>query len=215
MLLDHLNYGLSPEYPPYASTWTGLGGVSQKFNESGNAINSIDNDYLNNLYNETLYLCNTTGDTCICNTTELKEDMNGYNFLYCFIQSLNLIGKVSNYLDSRKIIEESRIDADNDIYDFLHDYANKHIKRACIAVFVITLILGVLGIAFLSFYYFNETDPCRILYIIIWNISMLISILAIIVSAIFGILGYVNLDSIQVINYTLSYENILNDHPKI
>ena len=119
------------------------------------------------------------------------------------------------FLDSKKIIDESKIDVNDDIYNFLHDYANKHIKRACIAVFTITLIFGILGIAFLSLYYFIKSEMYRIIYIIIWNISMLISILAIIISAIYGVIGYVFSDSVQVIHFTLSDNNILSDDPII
>ena len=101
------------------------------------------------------------------------------------------------FLDSKKIIDESKIDVNDDIYNFLHDYANKHIKRACIAVFTITLIFGILGIAFLSLYYFIKSE----MYIII--------------SAIYGVIGYVFSDSVQVIHFTLSDNNILSDDPII
>ena len=215
ILLDHLNYGLSPQYPPYSNVWLGLGGVSQKFSESGYQIDSIDNKRLEEFYTQTLKICNETGDTCICNATEIETAFTYYNYMYYSFQILNLVKYGTHFLDSKKIIDESRIDTENDIYDFLHDYANSHIKRACLAIFIITLILGVLGIAFLSLYYFMKQEIYRIIYIIIWNISMLISILAIIVSAIYGVIGYVFIDSIQVINYTLSSDNILNDDPII
>jgi len=52
------------------------------------------------------------------------------------------------------ILNETTIDVGDDIFDFLHDYGNRHIKKACIAIFIITLILGVLGLASLSLYYF-------------------------------------------------------------
>ena len=215
ILLDHLNYGLSPQYPPYADTWYGLGGVSQKFNDSGYQIDSIDNNYLDQLYNQTLTICNETGDTCICNATEIKSGLDIYYSIYYTFKVLKLIEFGAHFLDSKKIIDESRIDTENNIYDFLHDYANSHIKRACLAIFIITLILGVLGIAFLCLYYFIKKEIYRIIYIIIWNISMLISILAIIVSAIYGVIGYIFIDSIQVINYTLSFDNLLNPDPII
>ena len=44
---------------------------------------------------------------------------------------------------------------------------------------------------------------------------MLISILAIIISAIYGVIGYVFSDSVQVIHFTLSDNNILSDDPII
>ena len=224
ILLDHLNYGLSPHYPPYSNTWVGLGGVSQKFNDSATAVNSIDNDKMGDLFTEALGVCSNsdfidstaiTDDTCICTDNELTEDLEFYNSLYELVKSFNLLGEVTKYLDSKKIIDESRIDADNDIYDFLHDYANSHIKRLCIGIFTLTLVFGVLGIAFLSLYYFIKREIYRIIYIIIWNISMLISILAVIISAIYGVIGYVFTDLVQVLNYSLSQDNLLSDDPII
>ena len=224
ILLDHLNYGLSPHYPPYSNTWVGLVGVSEKFNESATAVNSIDNDKLEDLFAEALGMCTNTdfidstsitNDTCICTNGELTNDLDIYNALYEIVKSFNYLGKVTKYLDSKKIIDESRIDANDDIYDFLHDYANSHIKRLCIAIFTLTLVLGVLGIAFLSLYYFIKSEIYRKIYIIIWNISMLISILAIIISAVYGVIGYVFTDLVQVLNYVLSHENLLNDDPII
>ena len=152
---------------------------------------------------------------CICTNGELTNDLDIYNALYEIVKSFNYLGKVTKYLDSKKIIDESRIDADNDIYDFLHDYANSHIKRLCIAIFTLTLVFGVLGIAFLSLYYFIKREIYRKIYIIIWNISMLISILAVIISAIYGVIGYVFTDLVQVLNYSLSQDNLLSDDPII
>ena len=224
ILFDHLNEGLNPDYPPYSNTWVGLGGVSQKFNQSATKIGSIDNDKVYDLYSDAVQTCNntyskitedTTNNTCICLTGQVEEDLTDYNYFYLLTQGFNLLRKVMGFLDSKKIIDESKIDVNDDIYNFLHDYANKHIKRACIAVFTITLIFGILGIAFLSLYYFIKSEMYRIIYIIIWNISMLISILAIIISAIYGVIGYVFSDSVQVIHFTLSDNNILSDDPII
>ena len=44
---------------------------------------------------------------------------------------------------------------------------------------------------------------------------MFISIMAIIISAIYGSLGYVFTDSVQILNYALSEQNLLNDDPII
>ena len=44
---------------------------------------------------------------------------------------------------------------------------------------------------------------------------MFISIMAIIISAIYGSLGYLFTDSVQVLNYALSEQNLLNDDPII
>ena len=48
---------------------------------------------------------------------------------------------------------------------------------------------------------------------VIWNISMLFVILAIVVSVIFGVLGYIFRDAVQIGHYTLSSQNIKSDKP--
>ena len=184
--LEHINDGLSPDYPPYSNTWVGLGGVSQKFNQSATKVNSIDNDKLYALYSEAEKICKNAynfdiddtiddigdisddfeddddddapdNDTCICLTEDLEEDLDEYNFLYDLVTLFNYLGEVTKFLDSKQIIGDSLIDVNDDIYEFLHDYANSHIKRLCIAIFVLTLIFGILGIAFLSLYYFIKS----------------------------------------------------------
>ena len=213
LLLDHLNYGLSPQYPPRMNQWVGLGGVSSKFNESGNAINSINKEYIDNLYNESTNICKETDNDCICNDTDIDEDYEFFSDFHLLLKSLHFSNKSLSFLNSKRIIDDSRIDANDDIYNFLHDYANSHIKRACFAIFIITLCLGVFGLLFLGMYYFMKKEIYRIIYIVIWNLSMLISIIAIIVSAIYGVIGYVFTDFVQVIHYTLSYENLLSFDP--
>ena len=90
-------------------------------------------------------------------TEDLEEDLDEYNFLYDLVTLFNYLGELTKFLDSKQIIGDSLIDVNDDIYEFLHDYANSHIKRLCIAIFVLTLIFGILGIAFLSLYYFIKS----------------------------------------------------------
>ena len=111
------------------------------------------------------------------------------------------------------VLDETKIKVGDDIYDFLHDYANKHIKNICIAIFVLTLIIGVLALIFLTLYYCLKSNISRIVYIVLWNLSMLFMILAILVSVVFGVLGYVAKDGVQIVHYTLSSNNILSDNP--
>ena len=51
-LLNHLNDGLSPQYPPHASEWLGLPGTAIKFNESEHEFQKINFDYIHNLYHQ-------------------------------------------------------------------------------------------------------------------------------------------------------------------
>ena len=210
LLLHHINYGINPDYPLHAGTWEGLAGISKKFNESGKMIDTIDADNIDNLFSEAFNLCNQSDSTCNCNSTDMSEDYEFFRTFYELFHGLRLSQKAKDYLESKKIIDDSVIDKNDDIYDIMHDLVNTHIKRLCIAIFIITLCIAILAIIFLILYYLKNSEIFRILYIIIWNISMLFAILAIVVSAIYGTLGYFLSDTVQIIHYILSEENTLN-----
>ena len=213
LLLHHINYGINPDYPLHAGTWEGLAGISKKFNESGKMIDTIDADNIDNLFSEAFNLCNQSDSTCNCNSTDMSEDYEFFLTFYELFHGLRLSQKAKDYLESKKIIDDSVIDKNDDIYDIMHDLVNTHIKRLCIAIFIITLCLAILAIIFLILYYLKNSEIFRILYIIIWNISMLFAILAIVVSAIYGTLGYFLSDTVQIIHYILSEKNTLNEDP--
>ncbi len=213
ILLDHLINGFGTHYPQHTSEWDGLNHVIDRFNVSNEMMKTIDNDYINEAYNEAYENCKTETN-CDCNPDELEE---GRYYWYDFYSSSYIIfdipTQISKMTGGLVILDETKIDVGEDIYDFLHDYANRHIKRICIAIFVLTLIIGVLGLIFLSLYYFFKTNIYRIAYIVIWNLSMLFMILAILVSVVFGVLGYIAKDGVQVIQYALSSQNINGDDP--
>ena len=58
-LLNHLNDGLSPQYPPHASEWLGLPGTAIKFNESEHEFQKINFDYIQNLYHQVREKCDS------------------------------------------------------------------------------------------------------------------------------------------------------------
>ena len=217
-LLNHLNDGLSPQYPPHSNEWLGLSGTVIKFNESEQEFQKIDFDKIDNLYEEVSDKCIEPEANCVCNAPGIDIDLEYYSFSF-FIRgifvSLGLPKHIANLLESKKIIDDTIIDIGEDIYDFLHDYGNRHIKNICIAIFVLTLIFGILSLVFLCLYYFLKKEKFRIVYIFIWNILMLIIILALIISAIYGIIGFVFKDFVQIVHYTLSINNLESDDPLI
>ena len=105
----------------------GIGGVSQKFNQSATKVNSIDNDKLYALYSEAEKICKNAynfdmddtiddigdisddfedddddddapdNDTCICLTEDLEEDLDEYNFLYDLVTLFNYLGEVTKF----------------------------------------------------------------------------------------------------------------------
>ena len=213
-MLDHFTNGFGSHYPNYSSEWDGLNHINERFNESYEEFNAINLSMVNETYNEAIEKCEEEESECICNITEVIDTKISFDFFYFLNTLLVAIPAETLKINGAKtIINETTIDVGDDIYDFLHDYANRHIKNACIAIFVLTLIIGVLGLASLSLYYFLKSGIYRIIYMVIWNISMLFVILTIVVSVIFGVLGYIFRDAVQIGHYTLSSQNIKSDKP--
>ena len=212
-LLEHLINGFGTQYPSHSSEWNGLNHVIDRFIYSDQLLKTVDDEYINSTY----YIAHENCEketSCVCNITELEIDKYLWD-IYFFISYVALdiptqIGKMKGGLT---ILDETKVDVGDDIYDFLHDYANKHIKNICLAIFILTLIIAVIGLIFLSLYYFLKCGIYRIVYIVIWNLSMFFMILAILVSVVFGVLGYVVRDGVQIVHYTLSSYNLLNDDP--
>jgi hypothetical protein len=212
--LDHLTNGFGSHYPNYSSEWSGLNRIPERFNESYEELLDVNLTHVNEAYDETIEKCQEEGAECICNINEVRQSKEIFELFY-FV-NIMLIETPVNGLNIKGaiiILNETTIDVGDDIFDFLHDYGNRHIKNACISIFVLTLIIGVLGLASLSLYYFLKKNIFRIIYIVIWNISLLFVILAIIVSVIFGVIGYVSRDGVQIANYILSSQNLNSDDP--
>ena len=213
-LLDHINDGLSPHYPPHASEWVGLENIYKKFKVSEVEYGQINFTYIDETYDQAKEKCELPGADCVCNITNIDIIKKGFDIIFKNIfGDLVFQDEIADILEEIKVINRTGIDSGDDIYDFLHDYANRHIKNSCIAIFSLTLCFGILGLVFLGLYYFLKKDVFRIVYIVIWNIDMLFLILAIVVSVVYGVVGYVFTDGVQVFHFILSRTNIESDDP--
>ena len=83
------------------------------------------------------------------------------------------------------------------------------------AIFILILIFGFLSLIFLCLYYFLKKEEFRIIYITIWNSSMILMIFAVVISSFYGVLAYVFKDFVQIAHYTLSKNNMESDNPII
>ena len=143
--LNHLNDGLSPQYPPYANEWLGLSGTAKKFNESEQKFNKIDFIAIDDLYEEISYKCSLPENNCICNAPEFYYDAEYNAFFFVvreFFTSLGMPAKFANLIKSKTIIDDTIIDITEKIYDFVHGYVNKHIRNSIMAIFILILIFG-------------------------------------------------------------------------
>ena len=218
LFFDHINYGISPQYPNHTDEWNGLNGVIKTLNETEEKsknlnFSDVDEAYNNvkNNYDEIIQ-----NSSCLSNFSDYENETNDFNNLVRgFFENLTFEDEIKKFAKVRDIIDNTIDNIEDDLYDFLDKYMNGHIKRGCIAIFVITLILGIFAIICLVAYYFTKNNLIRIAYIVIWNISMLFMLLAIIISVVFGVVSYVLDDGIQVGYYILSSDNLLSDKPLV
>ena len=204
-LVNHVIDGLSPSYPYHADEWTGIDGIIQKLNDS-----EIEK---NDMYEEKENITPGVSDKC---SKEIGADKDEKNINDLFDSSFNDIdfdNSISDLQDIKKDLKEADDDIRDNVYDTIHIYVNKYGKRAMSAFFSLPLVFGVLGLATLCIYFFFRFGFLRIIYIVIWNISLLLMILIILFSAIFGIVSYLLTDGITVTQYTLSPKNLYNEDP--
>ena len=77
------------------------------------------------------------------------------------------------------------------------------------------LFFSVTNLIILFLYYLKQNKHFKILYIINWNILMLLMIFSIIISTTSGIIGFLFKDGVQMYNYIFSLDNINNENPAI
>jgi hypothetical protein len=207
--LDHVRYGLAPSYVNNQKEWEGIDGIINLLNyteiEKDNIEETLDTitkniaPYKNGQCKEFLEL-----DSSVNSLKNLVNDS---------FDEIEFGDEINDLKDAQQTFDDADEDIGDDAYDILHDYINKLAKKVCILIFTLTLIFGILGLAFLCLYFFLKYNIFRIIYVVIWNISMLLMLFAILFAVVFGVLGYVLRDSVQVGQYILSRENLNSYDP--
>ena len=59
---------------------------------------------------------------------------------------------INDLRDVTKTIDDADDDIGNDVYKVLHNHMNKYVIKIIMVVFILTLVFGALGLAFLSLY---------------------------------------------------------------
>lgn len=212
--LDHVQDGLAPSYTNHQSEWEGINGLIYKIEKSQSEAESIQKKS-DGLYSEiqsrkdsySEETCKTQYDTLITNTEEIN------NLIKDSFEELRKRSTIDDLRDASSSIEEAEDDAGDTIYDVLHGHINKYVKRIIIAIFTLTLIFSLLALLSLGTYIFFRNNIIKIVYIVIWNISMLLMLLSILAGVVFGIIGYLFSDAVQVGQYILSSENLNSTDP--
>lgn len=117
--------------------------------------------------------------------------------------------------DISESIEDVKNDELDDIYDAIDDYAEKYTKLFFNVYFAVSLVLGILGLGSLCVYVFLKCQCIRILFHFVWNFQMFFLMLGILVGSVFGIVGSVGSDMVNVVKYAVSTENLRDPDPII
>ena len=211
--LDHARYGLAPSYTNRQGEWEGLDGLITKLENTKSQMNTIKTQS-NQLNTDINNIGGNYNEVCSNEYQTLLTSSNRVNSL--ITESFNSIttdDAINDLRDVTKTIDDADDDIGNDVYKVLHNHMNKYVIKIIMVVFILTLVFGALGLAFLSLYFFCKSNIFRILYVVVWNVSMLLMLLSILLGVLFGIIGYVFNDAVQVGQYIISSENLNSNDP--
>lgn len=209
--LDHVRYGLAPDYSNRVQEWDGLEGVIKKIENVQKVQALKDGD---SIFKKIDNAKEGFDEFCPDKYKTLKDHSD-------YIKSLldSSFGELSGGLEDLEDIKEDFDVAENDfgddLYKAMHDHTNKYAIKLYKAIFSLTLIFGILGLGILILFIFFNNTCLKVVYAIIWNISLLLMLFVILEASSFGIIGYIFEDGVQVGNYILSKDNLRSDDPLV
>ena len=220
-LVDHFRDGLGNSYPKITTNrWAGISGLIQILEEDKTKFNNVVND--TDLNQKITYAIsnysNIKNDTCgikkvVTSEDDLRDANNSTSQLVDSFNNIDYNEQINNLKNSYEEFTSTENEACKNVYKAFHDYINKYVKKISYIFFIITLIVGSLGFLFLIIYYISKSEVFRIIYIIIWNISMLLMIITLLLSIVFGLFGFVVHDGKAIIQYIFSINNLDNKDP--
>ena len=186
-------------------------GTKDDYNDnSWKGIQEINNiiELYNNAKNDIKQLnCNSDDCTSYNNIlNQLKEEItNNTQFIEEFKKTNNTISSIS------KTFEDI-----NDFLDKIEDKMklfDKYCKLGLFIVFLAILVFCLFGLLTLSSYFICNFDCIKCLFHLFWNFEMLIIIITLLIGVSFGIIGILSKDSVSLLQYTISYQNLNSSEP--
>ena len=211
--LDHVIDGLAPDYSKRSGEWQGIDGLINKLNYTNEEMRNIK-DHTDNL--NTKISNDPNKDLCKKDYETLRNQIDDINNMIS--SSFSVITTKETKSDMSDIDEDFRNANDkvgDELYKVMHDHTNKYAKKISQAIFFIVLFGSCLGLAVLFLYFCCGLTVMRKIYVIFWNLFMLLAILAFLYSGVFGIIGYIFTDGAHVSQYILSQNNLNSSDPLI
>ena len=210
--LDHVVDGLAPDYSKRSGEWQGIDGLINKLNYTDKEMGNIKSDTKNL---NTKISIDPNKDQCKKEYEDLKKQIEVTNNMIS--SSFSAITKEGNtdMSDIKKDFADANDKVGDELYKVMHDHTNKYAKKISQAIFFIVLFGSCLGLAVLFLYFCCGLTLMRKIYVIFWNLFMLLAILAFLYSGVFGIIGYIFTDGAHVSQYILSQKNLNSSNPLV
>ena len=165
-----------------------------------------------------IIFCRQKNDKCgvakVVEYNDFDKDFNYLNFLVkTSLSDIDFEDNIHQIDEAYDTLTKVENNGCNDVYEALHDHTNNNVKRVCYSIFSLTLVISFLAMAILVCYYIFKLNCFRIIYVFLWNISLLLMLLSIVLGVIFGIFSYLLHDGVRIIQYILSKENLDNPDP--
>ena len=210
--LDHVVDGLAPDYSKRSGEWQGIDGLINKLNYTDKEMGNIKSDTKNL---NTKISIDPNKDQCKKEYEDLKKQIEVTNNMIS--SSFSAITKEGNtdMSDIKKDFADANDKVGDELYKVMHDHTNKYAKKISQAIFFIVLFGSCLGLAVLFLYFCCGLTLMRKIYVIFWNLFMLLAILAFLYSGVFGIIGYIFTDGAHVSQYILSQKNLNSSDPLV
>ena len=211
--LDHVIDGLAPDYSKRSGEWQGIDGLINKLNYTNEEMRNIK-DHTDNL--NTKISIDPNKDQCKKDYETLKKQIDDINNMISSSFSVITTNKTkSDMSDIKKDFADANDKVGDELYKVMHDHTNKYAKKISQAIFFIVLFGSCFGLAVLFLYFCCGLTVMRKIYVIFWNLFMLLAILAFLYSGVFGIIGYIFTDGAHVSQYILSQKNLNSSDPLV
>ena len=215
-VLEHIKSGTTNIYSLIEEKWPGLLVLRETLIMAENQLRQVSqnkqiNDIINfAILNYTFLQNDTCGIKTVLKPDNFQEGVNNLTKLLNTTKYISFNKSISNIDETYNDI----IDIENDEFDKIHDSIQLLINRALkIVIFTFYLFAICFIVISILLFYLLPTHKFRIAYGIIWNISMFLMIISILISIVLGTMTYLLKDARVVIQYIVSPENYFRENP--